>query len=191
MSKKFSHRNFKSKEFQPLAIGLGRTALALNDLLISMSGLLCPILNIPNLHTGSIIWNSIKSDRDQISLIQGLAESQALGLNLPKKIRKEIIWLCERASGLLDVRNDLLHSPFVNSAGKLGPFHLGTHKRALKLDGKDVVAECTWFFKRATMLRDYAESLEMVLTRADSTLPKRPILPDRPNRKNQSPRERR
>lgn len=186
MAKKLPYRNFKNKKFQPLAIGLGRTALSLNDLLISISGLLGPILKIPNLFTAGLIWHSIKSDRDQISLIKSLAESQALRLNIPSKIRKEIIWLCDRTSGLLDVRNDLLHSPFVNSAGKLAPFHLGSHQRALKLDGKDVVAECTWFFKRATMLRDYAESLEMVLTRADSTLPKRPLLPDRPNRKNQS-----
>lgn len=187
MARKLPHRNFKNKAFKPLAIGLGRTALALNDLLLSMSGLLGPILRIPNLLIAGLIWHSIKSDRDQINLIKNLAESPAQGLAISSKIRPEIIWLCERASNLLDVRNDLLHTPFTNTGGKLGSLHLGTHQRGLKLEGKNATAECAWFYKRAMMLRDYAESLEMALTRAGYTLPKRPTLPDRPNYKNQGP----
>ncbi len=190
MARKLPHRNFKSKAFKPLAVGLGRTALALNDLIISMSGILGSILRIPNRLIASVIWHSIKSDRDQINLIKNLAESPALGIEIHPKIRPEIIWLCERASNLLDVRNDLLHSPFVNAGGKPVSLHLGTHQRALRFEGKDAIAECAWFYKRAVMLRDYAENLQTALTRAGSSLPKRPILPDRPIYKNQSPQAR-
>lgn len=184
MGRDYSHRNFKDKTFQPLALGLGQAALAWNDLLISLSGLFGTILKIPNQLIPNTVWYTVTSDRDQIKVLRNLAASKAIGVDIPKGIREEIDWVCGKAINLVDVRNDLLHSPFTNSFGALSPLHLGVHPRAIKYtDNHEVMTDCDWFYGAATKLRDRADCLDDALTDPNYVLPDKPEWTKRPSRK--------
>ncbi len=185
MHRNSKHRDFKDRAFQKLALALGRVALSWNDLHISLSSLLSVILRIPNRLITDTIWYAVKSDRGQRDVLKALNSSQAIGLNLSKEARAEISWILSRATAIEDLRNDLLHSPFVNSFGNIRPLHLGVHNRAIGLETKNLLAECHWFYTTATMLRDHADKIDEALSRPNATLLKRPKLPDRPSPKKQ------
>lgn len=189
MSRNYSHRDFKNDAFHPVALGLGQVVLAWNDLLVSCSGLFGAIINIPNRLIPNNIWYAVASDRDQMEILRRLGSSVALGLTIPPKIRAEIKWILKHATDLINLRNELVHSPFVNSNGSIGPLHLGVHRKALTFERRDVLQECTWFFESAIILRNYVDNLEEALTRPDYTLPERPQLLERPNHKNQRSQE--
>lgn len=184
MTRNNAHRDFKADAFESLARGLGLVALSYNDLLISLSGLFNATMKIQNQLITDTIWHVIRSDRDQVNLIASLAASKASGISIPQNIRVEMKWATDRTNELIDARNDLLHSPFVSSGGRPPiSFHLGTHQRALKFDGKDVIRECEWFYTAATVTRDWVEHLEIALTEKSYTLPQRPPWAVRPSSK--------
>lgn len=176
---KYDHRDFRDKTFQPIATALGEVTLAWNDLHLSLSGLFWAILQIPNGLTPGAIWHSIKSDRVQRDMLGALAESHALGHALSPNARKEITWLIKQAKSIEDLRNDLLHSPFMKSGELIFPYHGGLHTRAKKLTGKDILKEARWFYETTIALRDYAEEIEEALRRPQIAWPQRPTLPNR------------
>jgi len=182
MSRDYSHRDFKSKSFQPIAIGMGQTALAWNDLLASLCALFSKVIPMSNLLIANTIWGNISSDRDQIKILRQIAASPLIGINVPQKIRDEIEWITKRALSIIDVRNDLLHSPFVIYKGHVSPLHLGAHQRALKYDKtRDVKEDMAWFYDAVTKLRNHADDVEDAMRNPDYTLPGRPEWLERPN----------
>jgi hypothetical protein len=188
----YSRRDFNNDAFQPVASGLGRVALSWNDLLVSLSGLFASIFatnfKIQNQLIPNTIWHNISSDRDQIRILEALASSRAFGIVVPKELRNQIQWVAKRAQILLDVRNDLLHSPFVSSDGFVTALHLGSHRRALKYDpnadqSNDVLDDCEWFYSAAIIVRNWTDHIDEALRYPDHTLPVRPQWRDRPNRR--------
>lgn len=180
MSRNYEHREFTDVAFQELALGLGRVALSWNDFHISLSGLFSSILKIPNRLIADRIWYAVKSDRSQREMLRALNSSPAIGLNLTKVVRSEIDWILGRADALENLRNDLLHSPFVNSSGEIASLHSGANSRAMSLEGKNLLAECKWFYETAILLRDHADKIDDALIRPGGALPKRPRPPERP-----------
>lgn len=183
MERDYSRRDFTKSEFEELAISLGRVTLTWNDLLVSVSGLFATITKIPNQLIPNTVFFTVKSDRDQINILKRLAVSPAIGIEIPEDIREQITWVCGRCQNLIDVRNDLLHTPFGINSGNVFSYHLGAHERAMKYATKyEALEDCAWFFQAAIILRDWSDSLDDALTHRDYTLPNRPEWQDRPSR---------
>ena len=177
MSGKDLRRDFRRAEFDVFAKAIGRATLAWNDLHISIGSIFWALTKIPNGSAPGAIWHSLKSDRAQRDMTLELAMLDAMGYTISDKLSIEIKWLLDRCTSLEDTRNNLLHSPFIFNDGEVIPFHLGQHKRALKLHGRDLSAHCEHFYESVTILRDYAEGLERTIRGIEEAAPPRPQLP--------------
>jgi hypothetical protein len=205
-----THR-FTEQPFGRYAIIIGQANLAWNDLhikLISVFQLVCS-LSFPGskennyLHLKShYIWNSSQSDRASRAMLKA-----ALGGMSPDektrypKLIEDVEWLLTETAKLEDMRNNIIHTPlllitksdlFSELNNKVFPNSLSA--RGGKLAGKDVLKEYRWCRDSASVLRDYAEAIQLTLYFHSvgrlplDAWPHRPPLPNRGQKKSRPDR---
>lgn len=177
MSGKDLRRDYNRAEFDGFAKAIGRATLAWNDLHVSIGSIFWALTKIPNGIVPGAIWHSLKSDRAQRDMTLELAMLDAMGHDIKDDLRNDIKWLLDRTTSLEDMRNNIIHSPFIFYNGEITSFHLCQHKRALKLHGRDLSAYCEYFYESVTILRDYAERLEKTIRGLEKAAAPRPQLP--------------
>lgn len=173
--------DFRDEAFQPFATAVGEMTLAWNDLHEMLKGVFWQALGVNNGVFAYAVWYSGKSDRAQRDMLRALATTPALGNRLTSRTKAEVLWVLNRTDSLEDLRNDVIHSPFILAGSEVhSSWHEG-HKRAGKLSGKDVLGDVRKFYEAVVMLRDYAWHVYRVITGSHDTLPERPRLPIYPD----------
>ena len=189
MAKKFRRR------FQPYAIELGHLAYHWNRLHENLGRLFWTITGIANGVVAMNVWYSLRSDLAQREMLRAAAMG-GLNRQAVEKARGEIKWLLDEVNTLSHQRNDALHAPLLFKFEPEDPrpifesaYHFG-NPRALKLKDKDLISEFVWYHERAAALADHASVLDLWIHRPEPTLPSRPKLPTRGQRKNHSSKPR-
>ncbi len=193
---------FTEKAFKPYALGIGQAALAWNTLHERLGFLFCALLGHSDDQYGfgyasdrSVgLWNSAVYDRPKRDLLKSVV--QAMSEEDRKKHPERyagLTWLLIEAEKLEQVRNNAIHAPLslpfsAATAKRMGvrqyvaPDTNLKNRRALKLEGKDLLSEYRWLRDCALTLRDYARNAERVLTREGRTWPVIPRLPTHADR---------
>ena len=127
------------------------------------------------------IWNAVKNDRSQRDIVRATAR-EALATN--QLVFEEIKWVLDRANEFEEHRNNSLHSPLtfmIDSDGpQLSSKWLSGHRRAMKLKGKDLLNEFTWYGRSANTLAIYVQRISYHLKDpAQFPMPERPKIPPR------------
>ncbi len=141
----------------------------------------------PNLALSKIlqsVWHSQQSDRNQRRMLIAAIQENALLPwldRIPTSATDDLLWLLKQADDLSGRRDEAIHAPVaeqsVNGEYKaLIPFTLNRNKIALRLHGKDLLAELSLSKWRAEILSGYAIDVFAALI-SDSPWPnKRPSL---------------
>ncbi len=171
--------NFRKPAFQQYAKALGELSLAWNDLHEMLGNLFWVSLGIPNGVMPLDVWHSSNSDRAQRDMLKAIAESHAIGGDLTKTAKIEILWVLKRAISLEDTRNNALHSPVFQSGNDpVEAAHQSGHRRAKQLANKDLLKELNYFYKTTMVLRDYSFEMFASIQTQNSIFPI--AWPDRP-----------
>lgn len=177
--------NFNARYFNSYTKAVGELILAWNDFHIVLSMLFATVIKIPNRIVPNTIWNFLETDRRQRDLLKVLVELSVLNYNIPKNLKKEIIWVLDEAQKVENARNNFAHSPiYIEAPGEFMPwYHMG-NRRAGNLKGRDLLKEARMYYRRLIKIREYAEKLTDTLDRTQARhpnvkLPKRPSLPNR------------
>jgi hypothetical protein len=175
--------DFRTKVFEPYAQSLGEIALIWNDFHMTLATLFWAASKIPNGLTPNAIWNSLKSDRAQREILESVVDLRVIGHNLADNLRCEIKWVLSETNKLEDLRNNALHSPFLNSDDEtVFAWHQLGNKRAVSLAKKNnLLKELRWFYDATLVLREYTESLSEAIRNPTKPVPRRPLLPNRGN----------
>jgi hypothetical protein len=173
--------DFRTNVFQPYSQSLGELALIWNDFHMTLATLFWTVSKIPNGLTPNAIWNSLKSDRAQRDILESIVDLRVIGHNLADDLRSEIKWVLSETNKLEDLRNNALHSPFLNSDdGTVFAWHQLGNKRAINLAKKsNLLKELRWFYDATLILREYTELLSETIRYPTQPIPQRPSLPNR------------
>lgn len=184
------------KAFAPVAVQIGRVARLWNQLHEELGLIFSRVLTPNNITIPLSAWHTQQNDRSQREMLRAaiLAWHIHNKKNHPT-LRDEIIWLLNEADILANKRNDALHMPInilMNCKSfefSVEPNHFWGHPRALKLKGKDVLCEFSWYAAQIEALRYYASAAQINLASL-TPLPKRPVLPPTSQFLNQKPTRR-
>lgn len=191
---------FAGKNFRPYVNALGQLALAWNDLHESLALLFIELLASGRAYPATDIWNSAINDRPKRSMIRAILKTWKAPSGHDQKVVEDIIWLLDEADKIEDARNDAVHSPLVffspnnwfaqtqGLAGKVSPSLAFGNRRAQKLKNKDLLTEFRWCRDAAVVLRDYASAIYEAVA-APVPWPKRPLLPNRGQKKTRPGRQ--
>lgn len=227
---KYYGQRFNGRVFRPYTTTIGELVLAWNDLhevlaliFVSMIGRYERNelekhfhgefeLHIFERYAG--IWSSASYDRPKREMLKALLNpSIAEAVPTRPKFIEDVKWILGEASGLEEIRNFAVHSPF-----RYGPFKehedmadaltalrdgqygvvpnvLMKNKRALEMAAKDhskqeMLRKFRWARDYILVLRDFAMMITMALTFDESPWPRRPDTPNRGQTKRSSPRRR-
>jgi len=181
----------------PITKAIGRTVMEWNDMCESF-GLLFGAIIHPSQPWSPIamaVWHSTTSDRAQRDMLReaALAIPDEAKKGLPK-LAEDIGWLCERANSLADRRNDVVHAPLTMELDRIEPSKVIAvipatffgHPRALKLEGKDLIAEFALYTSYAGKLKIFSRQMMTSIQagQAVHAWPDRPQLPNLRGKKN-------
>ncbi len=138
------------------------------------------------------VWSSAHYDRPKRDMLRAVAETVWVAEEFPQ-LAEGIQELLKLSTNLEDTRNNIVHTPFQWGApyvddqppGRPGVrpnIFLGNQKahRLSKISfTKKILDEIKWAHDAVLILRDYAASLEAVLTGDVDTWPDKPRLPNR------------
>lgn len=174
---------FNERAFRPYLLAVGQAVMSWNSLHLAL-GALFQRLN-GNSYVSMEIWHSAKADRTLRDILLGALEGFQLD-QLPNRILSDdqitdIRWACRQITALEDLRNDIVHTPYVlwkREVDRVAVFYDLGNRRAGKLKYKNLLAEINWCRDSAILLRDYVLDLEQNFDSPD-TWPPRPSLPNR------------
>jgi hypothetical protein len=170
------------RKFLPYAIQLGKLVYAWNQLHESLGQLFWTVLGETPGATALAVWYSTNNDRAQREMLRAAAvASLSIWSSCPPKALEDILWLLGKIQTLADQRNDTIHSPFtfnVDADGaKLISSYVWGHPRALKLKGKDLMAEFKWYCECADTCTRFTRDVREALISRGRSWPDRPQLP--------------
>jgi hypothetical protein len=193
---------FTSKEFSPYALGIGQAALAWNDLHEWLAILFDAVLKTPPHNLSYAIWHSSGNDRACRDMLSAITyEIPLRWLRGFPDAETDVRWLLDRVRSLEDARNDIIHAPLImfgrgkHRNSRLAAILAGVqkptaraqtllgHKRAAKLEDKDLLTEFRRCRDTALVLRNFAAEMTRSLNGARKGWPKRPKLPNRGQKK--------
>jgi len=171
--------------FEPYAMEIGFLAREWNDMQERMCGLFCITTRLQIDGAGSAIWYSVQKDISQRKMLKVAAE---VVFEKHADLLTELAWLISEADKVGYRRDDAIHAPLSMVIGD--PLHFTAryfhgNPKAVKLKGKDLLAEFRWYRGCASSLGRYASQLgNYVAVWRDQPvgaplppLPGRPVLP--------------
>lgn len=165
------------KEFRPYAVALGELVYAWGRLYSILGALFWSVSGQPKNSVPTAVWNSVTNDRAQREMLKAAAAVAPLR----NYAADEIAWIVDRADALSDNRNDAIHSPYFLSISDTGvelqSNFYGGSPRALKLRGKNLMAEFILYRERAETLAEYAAAIHNGLLFPEKPWPQRPPWP--------------
>jgi hypothetical protein len=134
--------------------------------------------------THAAIWNSIRSDRSQRTMLKAIAKSTEQTGKITDKQYDLIIWLLERCNSLAEARDDAIHAPLIAYREGIFPNSTFGNPRASNLLNKNLLSEFRWCRDMAIALSDFCGRLDWHLCQPRSyPLPEIPALPNRGQKK--------
>jgi hypothetical protein len=170
--------------FAPYAREVGKLVASWNQLQERLGELFSVIVRRDQPAIALAIWHSTRSDLAQRQMLRACIEAALASGSLPEHAKKEDIkWLLDRTDELSQQRNDAIHAPvafYTDQDGtKLMTEYIFGNPRALKLKGKSLSDEFSWYEKRASVLSGFALRCASCLRNADLGWPEKPKLPNR------------
>ena len=196
----YASARFSEEPFRPYVVAIGQSALAWNSLQEALGGVFWVLMG----GRGLGVWQSLTADRPKRDMLE------AALLNMPEtfheaypKAKADLTWLTTNTMKLEDARNNVMHAPLqltaplkafqvrdpktggpskrkIPAGATVVPHDWQQNKRALRLTGKDILAEFRVCHARAIALRDYANFLVHAFRMPNASWPDRPRLPVRP-----------
>jgi hypothetical protein len=169
-----------NETLQPYFTALGRVAHAWNHLHEELGKVFCALSEL-DLSLGMTIWHSLKSDRSQREVLEGVlrrrGQSEEWSGEHPEA-SDGIRYLMKQVDKLAGRRNDAIHAPCAVIPGdfEIKPLTFFGNERAKSLRGKDILREFAWYEKSADVLRKYASDIRFALD-ARTAWPAKPQLP--------------
>jgi hypothetical protein len=147
---------------------VGNVAIQWNSLCETLGNIFVTLVANENRDRGYVAWHSLKSDRSQREMIEGVVKHM---LPEKSKLREEFHWMFGRINSLENDRNNIVHSPYAvlftdKSPDRHGDFELAMiadtttgHRRAENLRGKVIRSECEMVARRIASINVYAMKL--------------------------------
>jgi hypothetical protein len=115
------------------------------------------------------VWHSTPSDRTQREMLRAAVKAafspsilkppRLEGRKASKRALDDVLWALDKAEALAPRRNNAIHSPFVlalEAEGvRLKPHGQFGNPSAVKLKGKDLLAEFIWYREQAVALTPF------------------------------------
>ena len=202
-----SQGDFYDKAFETYALAIGFMIREWNDLQEQLRLLFSTIIALPNEELSKAIWHAIPVDRFQRAMLRDTARIifDPVGLRKTEAQQKadaalleEIEWIIEKADSTGRLRDDAAHAPLsllldweenweggtLDFVAKAFIAHQhGGHPIAVKLKGKELIAEFTYYRERMLALRKYTQEIDLYLSHGrEWTFPQRPTLPAPPQK---------
>lgn len=186
-------RKQRQKKFRPYAVELGEVIYTWNRLQESLASMFWHFTKRPDDffdEVGLAIWYSTPNDRTQREMLRAAVRASERHKAFEKypEAQEDIYWLLNKCNSFADKRNDAIHSPYMLYPSKDGltplegesifsaGFLLG-NPRALKLRGKDLLAEFRWYSEYADALWHYSTAIRECLHDPRKPWPEKPDLP--------------
>jgi hypothetical protein len=138
---------------------------------------------------GLAIWYSMESDRSQQKMLRAaiLASKPDYWKGLHPSALEDLMWLVNRATELIEERNNALHAPcslVISSAdSEIRAAIVSGNPRARKLRGKAILEEFAYCTAASAALSRFAEDIHLALISDEFSWPDRPLLPNRPHQR--------
>jgi hypothetical protein len=144
----------------------------------------CLTGSAPDDDRAQAVWHSIQSDRTQREALRAVLKVWTNKTKFSDEAQIELDWLIVEANKLADMRNSVIHAPFIpfvsSTTSSLVPNHMLGNPKAKKLKAaQDLLKEIIWYREKAKTLSDYAIDLFVHLASSKTPLPGRPQLPHR------------
>lgn len=178
---------FTSKSFRAYAAAIGQVALTWNDLHETLGMLFMEVAFEGSLKAEDA-WQSLIVDRAKREMLKAVLDGMTIH-HFPElpKFRDDVVWIIEQTNASEDWRNNAIHTPLLSHDHPvwretekdpgISSFTLHGHRRAKRLDQKDILSEYRYYRDRLIGLQRYAEKL--LFWQRGSPWPKRPKLPSR------------
>jgi hypothetical protein len=174
------NEDFQDKVFEPYALAIGQAALAWNDLHVWLGCLLQSILYPRQGEPMDLLWNAMIQDRAARQMLRAATEYKFGG---DAEKHDKIMWLLGQVDVLEDSRNNIIHTGLTRTSGGRVVVSGGTRRAANLAARPDLLAEIHWCRNTAIALRDFTLDIDRGLESVHGTLPKKPSLPNRGQKK--------
>ncbi len=171
------------REFRPYALELGQLVYAWNKLQERLGHIFWLLVSSAKPLTTNAIWHSTSNDRAQRDMLRSAVDATPCS-ELTDKQKADLTWLLTQANKLADRRNDAIHSPYMfmvnqqdESDLSVMSSYLYDNPRAIKLRGKDLLAEFVWYRASAETLAQFAANIWLALSESENSWPKKPSMP--------------
>jgi hypothetical protein len=171
--------------FEPYVTALGKVAHAWNHLQETLGQLFCALTGLDE-RVGLAIWHSSRNDRAQHAMLKAALVTcwhKRLTDDLPTA-RDDLQWLLKEANNVAELRDNAVHAPMSLVIGRptleIVPAAYSGNRRALKLVGKDILAEFAWYEDSADTLTRFARAALAAIVSDDYPWPARPSMPASP-----------
>jgi hypothetical protein len=177
---------FQDEAWNHYAIAIGQAVLAWNDLhgwlACLLQSVLYPRQGEHQWHLTEI-WNAMTQDRAARQMLRAATNfhfRSGIGCDQHEKI----MWLLGQVDKLEDARNDIIHTRLIrDESGRVVVCSEGTRRAANLASKPDLLAEIHWCRDTAIVLRNYVLDIDRGLESVHGTLPSKPSLPNRRQRK--------
>jgi hypothetical protein len=164
---------------------IGTVVTAWNRFQKRLGQLFAKLLTPTRLNRGLAVWHAVENDRAQRAMLAAIAHER---LQNDENMHKEVRWLLGKANQLADLRNDVIHTPYLvilyeeDWSMTLTTDHESGHKRAARLKDSDLAIEIQTRSNNIAKLSEFTLALRRELNRPrhKRTLPRRPSLPRPP-----------
>lgn len=168
---------------RPYEIETGRLVWQWNHLQDQLARLFWRVTGISNGAIAFAIWHSTPSDLAQRKMLRAAAEVRYSSAN-DEDALEAINWLLNKVdSPLANWRNDAIHAPLAihtspDGTSTIRPHDMTNNKRALSMEGKEILTEIIRYRETAQLLRGYCFKLNSALRHPRTgPLPEKPLLP--------------
>jgi hypothetical protein len=194
------HARFTEEAFRPYAIAIGQVVSAWNDFGEQLGDLFWIVMGGGFMNKPIGVWNAMEFDRPKRKALRAAVEGST-PKELDDKQKADIVWILIEADSIETDRNNAAHSPLLLNQNMLSiltgvsaPVRADTllqNKRAVALEGKNLLDEFRRCRDATLVLRDYAALVHRSLTAERAPWPGRPRLPPRPQKRTPRKEQRR
>lgn len=175
--------------FEAYCLALGKVAHAWNYLHEKFAGLFA-VVSATDHEIAEAIWHAVKNERSQRDMLLEAAKACVRLNKWPETpaAYEEIKWLVDRANGIGDLRNTVIHAPCSlyigggeNGGHEMGAAFFNGNHQAKKLAGRRVLREFEWCERATETLSRYVPEVHTgIAFPGRYPWPTRPVMPPKP-----------
>lgn len=188
----FTVHDARNRAFRPYVTAAGQASLQWNLLHETMGKLFVIVMGGGYINQHAAVWSAVTVDRSKREMLKAAAASHegvVTGREYELEMQRAVTELCNAVEVLEIQRNNVVHGPLARvenprhpKYGKVMPHTLLGNPRAMKLVGKDVLAEFRFCRDYARVLNQFAAEIDEAFHHGIGSFPEKPRPPRRGDR---------